>query len=158
VVYLADPTQPGRFIEREVRLRQSSGDPVEVESGVQPGDVVVTEGSFFLRAERERMGLRPAAARAGAPGGEDVQAATVRVTEQGFEPATVALRAGTPARLTFLRTTDATCGTEIVVPALNIRRALPLNEPVPIAFTPAQTGEIAFACGMNMLKGAIVVQ
>jgi cobalt-zinc-cadmium efflux system membrane fusion protein len=59
VVYLANPTEPGRFIEREVRLGQTSGDHVEVASGVQPGDMVVTEGSFFVRAERERLGLKP---------------------------------------------------------------------------------------------------
>ena len=62
VVYLANPKDPGKFIEREVRLGQTSGEQVEVVSGVQPGDVVVTEGSFFVRAERERLGLRPAAA------------------------------------------------------------------------------------------------
>ena len=61
VVYLANPKEPGKFIEREVRLGQTSGEQVEVVSGVQPGDVVVTEGSFFVRAERERLGLRPAA-------------------------------------------------------------------------------------------------
>ena len=63
-----------------------------------------------------------------------------------------------PARLTFLRTTDKTCGTEVVFPSLNIKRALPLNEAVVIEFTPAKSGDIAFACGMNMLHGTIVVQ
>jgi cobalt-zinc-cadmium efflux system membrane fusion protein len=61
VVYLANPKEPGKFVEREVRLGQTSGEQIEVVSGVQPGDVVVTEGSFFVRAERERLGLRPAA-------------------------------------------------------------------------------------------------
>ena len=60
VVYLANPKEPGKFVEREVRLGQTSGEQVEVMSGVQPGDVVVTAGSFFVRAERERLGLRPA--------------------------------------------------------------------------------------------------
>jgi RND family efflux transporter MFP subunit len=60
VVYLANPKDPGKFVEREVRLGPASGEQVEVVSGVQPGDLVVTEGSFFLRAERERLGLRPA--------------------------------------------------------------------------------------------------
>ena len=45
VVYLANPKEPGKFVEREVRLGQTSGDQVEVLSGLQPGDVVVTEGS-----------------------------------------------------------------------------------------------------------------
>lgn len=56
VVYVADPQQPGRFVERAVTLGASSGQQVEVVSGLQPGDVVVAEGSFFVRAERERLG------------------------------------------------------------------------------------------------------
>ena len=80
------------------------------------------------------------------------------MSEQGYEPAKVTLRAGTPARITFVRTTDKTCGTEVVFPSLNIKRALPLNEPVVIEFTPAKSGDIAFACGMNMLKGVIIVE
>jgi len=80
------------------------------------------------------------------------------VNEQGYEPAKVTLRAGTPARVTFVRTTDTTCGTEVVFPSLNIKRALPLNEPVVIEFTPAKPGEIAFTCGINMLKGIVIVQ
>ena len=170
VVYLANPKEPGTFTEREVHLGEASGEQVEVTAGLQPGDVVVTEGSFFVRAERERLGLRPTAATAptgtsaGPPPastGSDtvnIQSAKIVVNEQGFEPAKVPLRADTPARLTFIRTTDKTCGTEVVVPALKIKKALPLNEPVVIEFTPANTGEIAFACGMNMLKGMVVVQ
>ena len=62
VVYLADPQQRGRFVERAVTLGGSSGAQVEVVSGLQSGDVVVTEGSFFVRAERERIGGTPGAA------------------------------------------------------------------------------------------------
>ena len=80
------------------------------------------------------------------------------MNEQGYEPAKVTLRAGVPARLTFLRTTDKTCGTEVVFPSLSIKRALPLNESVAIEFTPAKSGDIAFACGMNMLHGTVVVR
>jgi membrane fusion protein, heavy metal efflux system len=58
VVYLADPKQPGKFVEREVRIGNAFGKDVEVTSGVMSGDLVVTEGSFALRAERERLGLR----------------------------------------------------------------------------------------------------
>jgi membrane fusion protein, heavy metal efflux system len=58
VVYLANVTGPGQFVEREVRLGQTSGELVEVLSGVQPGDAVVSEGSFIVRAEGQRLGLR----------------------------------------------------------------------------------------------------
>jgi plastocyanin domain-containing protein len=141
---------------------------VEITAGLEPGDVVVTDGSFFVRAERERLGLTPVAASVpGASPAEtpttdrgraDIQSATIVVNERGLEPAKVALRAGTPARLTFIRTTDNTCGTEVVFPSLGIKRALPLNEAVVIELTPPKTGEIGFACGMNMLKGMVVVE
>jgi RND family efflux transporter MFP subunit len=167
VVYLADPKQAGRFIEREVHLGDSSGSHVDVVSGLQHGDTVVSDGSFFVRAERERLGLRPsslsqsaAAAPAEAPdrATSNVQEMKVLVTETGYEPARVTMHVGTPGRITFVRTTDKTCGTEVVFPSLNIRRALPLNQPVAIEFTPRSAGELTFACGMNMLRGAVVVQ
>lgn len=169
VVYLANPGEPGKFIEREVRLGEASGERVEVVSGLQPGDHVVSSGSFFVRAERERLGLRPAGgsekaasgstsvSAARAPGA-DVQTAKIAVTEQGYEPSRLILRSGVPARLTFVRTTEKTCGTEVVFPSLNIRRALPLNQPVDIEFTPQQSGEIQFVCGMNMLRGTVLAQ
>jgi plastocyanin domain-containing protein len=91
------------------------------------------------------------------PNAAEVQTARIAVTEKGYEPDRVTLRSGIPARLTIVRMTDKTCGTEIVFPTLNIKRPLPLNEPVVIEFTPAETGDIAFACGMNMLKGVVVV-
>ena len=172
VVYLADAHQAGTFIERDVRLGEVSGADVQVTSGVAVGDRVVSTGSFSLRAEGERLGLRGASeagqpVRAGAAAmtteahasvsNMNLQQATVRVGSAAFEPATVTLRAGLPARLTFVRTSDTTCATEVVFASLNIRKALPLNEPVAIDFTPQKAGEIAFACGMNMLKGRVVI-
>jgi RND family efflux transporter MFP subunit len=58
VVYIANSAEPGQFIEREVHVGGVSGEQVEVVSGLQPGDRVVSKGSFFVRAERERLGLR----------------------------------------------------------------------------------------------------
>jgi hypothetical protein len=169
VVYVADPKQPGRFVEREVRLGSTTGDEINVLSGVAPDDSIVSEGSFFVRAERDRLGLRGAEpgpptttnatpASAGTSAAATAPELKVLVTEQGYEPAKVSVGSGTPARITFVRTTDKTCGTEVVFPSLNIKRALPLNQPVTIEFTPKSSGEIGFVCGMNMLRGSVVVQ
>lgn len=158
-VYVAKPGQRGRYTEREVRIGKTSGDMVEIVSGLNAGDTVVTTGSFFVRAERERLGLRQPGA-PGAGGGQTAPAASgprVIVTEKGFEPSRVEVRAGAPTRITFVRTTEKTCATEVLIPSLNIKRALPLNEPVVVEFTPSKGGEISFACGMNMLKGSVVV-
>lgn len=171
VVYLVNPREPGTFVEREVRLGATSGDQVSALTGVVQGEVVVSAGSFFVRAERERLGLRaatsPAAPSSGAPlpespaasrGDIKAQTARVTVTDTSFDPRRLTLRAGVPAQVTFTRTSAKTCATAVVFPSLNIRRDLPLNEPVTIEFTPRTTGEMAFACGMNMLHGTVVVQ
>jgi len=169
VVYIVNPKEPGKFIEREVRLGQPAGEHVQALAGVGAGDVLVTAGSFFVRAERERLGLRQQPAEPAAPPthaqsgsnatGQKSEAQTVRVTvtDQGFDPSRLTLRAGRPVRVTFLRTSDKTCATEVAFPSLNIKRALPLNQPVEIEFTPAK-GDLAFVCGMNMLRGTIVAQ
>ena len=169
VVYLADTKQPGRFVEREVGLGDRSGNDVAVSRGVQPGDTIVADGSFAIRAERDRLGLHGSGAAAPittdartSPAASgvtaDVQEAKVLVTEKGYQPAKLTMRAGQLARITFVRTTDKTCGTEVVFPSLHIRRPLPLNEPVVIEFTVRDSGEIEFVCGMNMLRGTVVVQ
>ena len=82
---------------------------------------------------------------------------TVRITDDGFEPASVSVTSGVPLELTFLRVSDKTCGTEVVIPGLSIRRDLPLNVPVTVTFTPDTAGEIIYSCGMNMLRGTIIV-
>jgi plastocyanin domain-containing protein len=86
------------------------------------------------------------------------QTARVILTEQGYKPDSIRLRRGIPARITFVRLAEGTCGTEIVLPGQGIKRALPLNKPVVVAFTPNKSGEFSFTCGMGMLRGKIVVQ
>jgi plastocyanin domain-containing protein len=86
------------------------------------------------------------------------QTARVMLTEQGYKPDSIRLLRGIPARITFMRQAEGTCGTEIVLPGQGIKRALPLNKPVVVAFTPNKSGEFSFTCGMGMLRGKIVVQ
>jgi plastocyanin domain-containing protein len=85
------------------------------------------------------------------------QTATVEVTDKGFEPSSLKLKAGVPAKVTFVRKTDATCAKEVVIKEYKIERKLPLNEPVMVEFTPRK-GEFTFACGMDMIKGKMIVE
>jgi len=88
---------------------------------------------------------------------DDASVVVVTVDGAGFHPDRIPAKAGTPITLALVRTTEETCGTEIVVPSLGLEKKLPLNERVELTVTPTEKGEIAFACGMDMLKGAIVV-
>jgi RND family efflux transporter MFP subunit len=54
VVFVAAPDEEGKFIQRSVELGPLAGELYLVLKGLQPGEVVVTEGSFFLRAESLR--------------------------------------------------------------------------------------------------------
>jgi RND family efflux transporter MFP subunit len=54
VVYIPAQEGDGRFAERVVKLGAALGDSFEVLDGLKPGELVVTAGSFFLRAEAGR--------------------------------------------------------------------------------------------------------
>lgn len=87
-----------------------------------------------------------------------MQTARVRINETGYSRTSIVLRRGVPTRLTFLRQTDATCAKEIVIPEYGINRELPLNAAVAVTFTPKRSGEFGFTCGMNMMRGKLVVR
>jgi plastocyanin domain-containing protein len=87
-----------------------------------------------------------------------VKVINILLTEKGFEPDNVKLRVGQPTKLIFMRKVQRTCATEVLLTDYNIKRDLPLNSPVAIEFTPKKTGTLSFSCGMNMIKGSLIVQ
>ena len=82
----------------------------------------------------------------------------VRVTKNGFSPATINVEKGHLLNLVFYRADNEGCGTEVVFPSLNIRKKLPLKKNVTVQITPKEAGEINFSCGMNMMKGTIIAE
>ncbi len=81
------------------------------------------------------------------------------VTDRGFEPAQTVIPRGQAVTLVVTRKTDQTCAKEIVIPRLNQRRALPLNQAVRIEIPAGVvTDTLNYVCGMNMLGGTIVAQ
>ena len=86
-----------------------------------------------------------------------IQRLTIRVKDSGYAASNVRLKRGVPARITIIRQSEYECGEEIVFPAFNIRRKLPLNKPVVVNFTPRQTGSLNFTCGMDMMRGKLIV-
>jgi plastocyanin domain-containing protein len=82
----------------------------------------------------------------------------ITVTDSGFSQTRIRAEEGSPLTLIFTRTTKAACGNKVTFPSLNISRNLPVGKPVTIQFSPRQSGEISFTCGMGMMKGTIVVQ
>ena len=82
----------------------------------------------------------------------------ITVSKDGFAPNEVNLSAEKGVKLAFLRVDKDNCADEIVFKDLNIRKKLPVGEVVLIEIPKDKTGEINFACGMDMMKGKVVVQ
>lgn len=94
-------------------------------------------------------------------GGEEASEPTrvaIEVGSSGYTPSEVHATRGEPLTLVFTRTTEEGCGDVVVIASQDIRRDLPLNEPVEVTFTPAEAGRLRFSCGMDMYDGAIVVE
>jgi len=81
----------------------------------------------------------------------------IDVGDSAYEPARVPAKKGERLTLVFTRTSKSACGEVVMFPEQGIKKRLPLMEPVEIGLTANETGEIAFTCGMRMMKGSIVV-
>lgn len=86
-----------------------------------------------------------------------VRTVHMEVTEDGFVPAKILAKKGEKLHLVITRKTDRTCATEIVIKDQGIDKKLPLNKPVTVVVTPRKSGELRYACGMNMISGTIFV-
>lgn len=85
-------------------------------------------------------------------------ATRVTVSSAGFEPASITARKGETVKLAFTRKDANNCASEVVFPKLKVKRELPVGETVLVEVKAPESGEISFACGMDMYKGKVVVQ
>jgi plastocyanin domain-containing protein len=90
-------------------------------------------------------------------GARGIQESTILV-QGGYSPAEIHVRRGAPVRLIFDRQETSSCSEELVFPAFNIRKFLPAFQRTSVEFTPETPGSFEFTCGMNMLRGKLVVE
>lgn len=94
---------------------------------------------------------------AAAVGETGVQEINVTV-KGGYSPDSIVVRAGMPVRLNFYRDETSSCSEQVVFGDFRIARNLPAFKTTSIEFTPDKTGEFTFTCGMNMLRGKLIVK
>jgi len=83
----------------------------------------------------------------------------IRVTVKGeYSPDRIVLKKGRPVRLLFFREDDSECTAQVVIPDMNVKQDLALKKDTAVAFVPEKEGEFTFACGMDMMKGKLVVE
>ena len=107
--------------------------------------------SLFTRASPARVNVTQSPH--GPPG-----SVLVNISMVGFDPATIEAKAGQPLKLAFFRPNADNCAREVVFPGLGIRKELPPGQTTVVDITPPKSGPLDFACGMNMLKGKLIVR
>jgi Cupredoxin-like domain len=85
-------------------------------------------------------------------------ATLITVSSTGYEPSRIPAKAGRPLKLAFYRVDAQNCGRVVKFPGLGIERELPPGQVVVINVTPRKSGPLSFSCGMNMMKGELLVQ
>ena len=92
-----------------------------------------------------------------AQGAGDVQEVEVLV-KGNYKPDRIEVTEGQRVRLKFTRKESGPCTRDVVFPALGIKKELPENQLVVIELPALKAGEYEFKCGMNMIKGTVVVK
>lgn len=165
--------EPNTFEPREIMTTTSSDGYTIVIMGLEEGERVAETGGFLLDSESALQ--QPASANAHAGHGsssmnsedasqeehssqsEGAQKIHVRVKD-GFSPSLMRVKAGKPVKLMFRREENSPCSDELIIENLGIRRTLESFATTIVEFTPKESGEIPFSCGMKMLHGKIIVE
>ena len=104
---------------------------------------------WYFFGEREQ-----AAASVGTTGVQEIKV----TVKGGYSPDVIVVKQGQPVRLNFYRDEISSCSEQVVFGDFGIARDLPAFQTTAIEFTPEKAGEFTFVCGMNMLRGKLVVQ
>jgi len=104
---------------------------------------------WYFFGERERV-----AAQIGEGGVQEINV----TVKGGYSPNVIVVKENQPVRLNFYRDETASCSETVVFSDFGIAKDLPPFKTTPIEFTPDKTGEFNFVCGMNMLRGKLIVE
>lgn len=102
---------------------------------------------------------KPAAATApvtlGTVGADGVRRIPIEASAKGYVPDHIAGKPGEKLGLVFTRTDDTECIAQVKTPDGKLVD-LPKGKAVEVAVTVPATGEVGFACGMDMFHGVVV--
>jgi plastocyanin domain-containing protein len=100
---------------------------------------------------------RPTSITAGTVGPDGVRRIAIEANAEGYQPSRIGGKPGEKLTLVFTRTVDAACLAQLKTPDGKLVD-LPKGQAVEIAVTVPATGEVGFACGMDMFHGAVIAE
>ena len=113
------------------------------------GVVLIALTLWYFFGEREKIAVET----------NETGVQEIKVTVKGgYSPDVIVVKKGVPVRLNFYRDETSSCSEQVVFSDFGIAKDLPAFKTTPIEFTPDQAGEFNFVCGMNMLRGKLIVE
>ncbi len=167
--------KPNTFEPRDVTLGISSGSFIEVLSGLEENENVVTSGGYLLESESQLQ--QPGGTSGGHQhdgkkerpddnnqksneehSGHQMQSEVKVIVDGGYSPSEIHARKGQKLTIHFERHDESKCTDEVVFPDFNIKKYLTPHKTTTIEITPKRAGVYRFHCGMDMLEGKIIVK
>jgi plastocyanin domain-containing protein len=99
----------------------------------------------------------PTPVSAGKVGTDGVRRVAIEANTEGYKPDRIGGKPGEKLSLVFTRTADGDCISQVKAPDGKLVD-LPKGTPVEVAVTVPQSGEVGFACGMDMFHGTVVAE
>ena len=100
---------------------------------------------FWMSTPRARRALGP-------------EAIEILVDNGVYTPARIAVSAGQPVTLRFLRKDASPCAEQVLFDDLGISAQLPMGQSLDVTVTPPRPGEYEFTCQMRMYRGSLIAQ
>jgi plastocyanin domain-containing protein len=119
--------------------------------------MVIALALVACKKEAAKPAPGPAPVTAGTVGADGVRRVPVEANKEGYHPEQIAGKPGEKLALVFTRTADSSCIAQLKTPDGKVVD-LPMNQPVEVAVTVPASGEVGFACGMDMFHGKIVAE
>ena len=98
----------------------------------------------------------PASAQASKPVQAKAQTVKLSVDDKGYVVTPGTVVAGVPVRMEVDLKTVTGCARTVVIDAVKVKKTVSEGQTV-IEFTPAKSGKVAIACGMDMVHGSFTV-
>jgi len=111
---------------------------------------------LFAGCDKEARPKEPATLATGTVK-DGVRSVKIEAGKDGYVPERIPGKPGEKLNLVFTRTVEGECLRELKTPDGKVVE-LPMNKPYEIAITVPQSGEVKFACGMEMFFGVIVAE
>lgn len=119
--------------------------------------IIITSGGIVLIGFILWFFFGPRGATAARQSERGVQEIEV-IVHGGYTPNRIEVTQGKPVRLMFRRTESNPCTEQVIFGDFGISKVLPQDEQVAVEFIPERLGEFVFHCGMNMVRGSLVVK